>query len=98
MNKRIIFPNGKGGIAIISPAPCGLTIEQLAQKDVPAGVPYLIVDLADIADVISDRKNREAWEADFSKPDGHGMGAEAWLAANQPVEKSPAPVVGSEVE
>lgn len=87
MNKRIIHPNGSGGVAIIIPAPCDLTIEQIAQKDVPAGVPYLIVDLADIADVISDRKTREAWEADFSNPDGYGMGSDAWLAANQPEAK-----------
>lgn len=84
MNKRVIYPNGSGGISIIIPAPCGLTIEQIAMKDTPAGVPYLIVDLADIAGVISDRKTREAWEADFSKPDGYGIGAEAWFAAQEP--------------
>ncbi len=79
MNKRIIYPNGKGGIAIITPAPCDLTIEQIAQKDTPAGVPYRIINASDIPE---DRTKREAWEADFSSPDGYGMGAEAWFAAN----------------
>lgn len=60
MNKRIIYPNDDGGVAIIIPAPdCGLTIEQIAAKDVPAGKPYKIVDVSDIP---SDRTFRGAWE------------------------------------
>jgi hypothetical protein len=60
MNSRIIYPNDEGGISIIVPAPeCGLTIEELAAKDVPAGKPYQIVDVADIP---SDRTFRNAWE------------------------------------
>lgn len=72
MEKRVIYPNNNGGISILIPAmACGLTIEQIAQKDVPYGVPYLIVE----ADVIpSDRTYRNAWTADFSLPDGHGGG------------------------
>ena len=38
---------------------CGLTIEQIAEKDVPTGVAYQIVDVADIP---SDRTFRNAWE------------------------------------
>jgi hypothetical protein len=49
MNQRIIYPNDDGGVAVIIPAPeCGLTIEEIAAKDVPAGKPYEIVDVADI--------------------------------------------------
>ena len=60
MTKRIIYPTNDGGVAIIVPAPeCGLTIEELAAKDVPAGKPYKIVDVADIP---SDRTFRDAWE------------------------------------
>jgi len=60
MNQRIIFPNDEGGVAIIVPAPeCGLTIEEIAAKDVPAGKPYKIVDVADIP---TDRTFRNAWE------------------------------------
>ena len=59
-NLRIIYPTPEGGVAIIVPAPdCGLTIEQIAAKDVPAGVPYSIVDASDIP---SDRTFRNAWE------------------------------------
>lgn len=68
MNKRIIFSNGSG-ISIIIPADCGLSIEQIAKKDVPQGLPYLIVDASVIP---TDREFRNAWEADFSNPDGFG--------------------------
>ena len=59
MNQRIIYPNDDGGVAIIIPADCGLTIEQIAAKDVPQGKPYKIVDVADIP---TDRTFRNAWE------------------------------------
>lgn len=60
MDKRIIYPTDDGGVAVIVPAPnCGLTIEQIAEKDVPAGKAYQIVDMADIP---SDRTFRNAWE------------------------------------
>jgi hypothetical protein len=60
MNQRIIYQTEDGGVAIIVPsAECGLTIEQIAQKDVPAGKTYKIVDVADIP---TDRTFRNAWE------------------------------------
>jgi hypothetical protein len=60
MDKRIIYPTDDGGVAVIVPAPnCGLTIEQIAEKDVPTGKEYQIVDVADIP---SDRTFRNAWE------------------------------------
>jgi hypothetical protein len=60
MNSRIIYPADDGGVAVIIPAAeCGLTIEEIAAKDVPAGKPYQIVDVADIP---SDRTFRGAWE------------------------------------
>lgn len=60
MNSRIIYPNDEGGVSIIVPATeCGLTIEEIAAKDVPAGKPFKIVDVADIP---SDRTFRNAWE------------------------------------
>jgi len=57
MNKRIIYPTDDG-VAVIVPAECGLTIEEIAAKDVPAGVSYKIVDVADIPE---DRTFRNAW-------------------------------------
>jgi hypothetical protein len=60
MNQRIIYSTPEGGVAVIIPAPeCGLSIEEIAAKDVPAGVPYQIVDVSDIP---SDRTFRNAWE------------------------------------
>jgi len=59
MTQLIIYPNDNGGVAIIIPADCGLTIEQIADKDVPAGKPYKIVDGCDIP---TDRTFRNAWE------------------------------------
>lgn len=60
MNQRIIYPTPDGGVAVIVPAPeCGLSIEEIAAKDVPAGVPYKIVD---VEEVPSDRTFRNAWE------------------------------------
>ena len=59
MNKRIIYPSDDGGVAVIVPANCGLTIEQIAAKDVPTGKEYHIVDVADIP---TDRTFRNAWE------------------------------------
>jgi len=76
MNVRIVYPNDEGGVSIITPTN-DLTVEQTALKDVPAGVPYVIVDTSEIP---KDRFFRNAWEADFSNPDGYGIGAEAWFA------------------
>jgi hypothetical protein len=59
MNQRIIYPTDDGGVAIIIPADCGLTIEEIAAKDVSEGKPFKIVDVADIP---TDRTFRNAWE------------------------------------
>ena len=73
MEKRIIYPNETGGISVIIPAQdCGMTIEQIAKKDVPAGKHYKIINTADVP---TDRLFRDAWEADFTDFDGVG-GAE----------------------
>ena len=58
MNSRIIYPTDDGGVAVIVPAECGLTIEEIAAKDVPAGKPFEIVDVSEIP---SDRTFRGAW-------------------------------------
>lgn len=60
MNKRIIYSTPEGGVAVIIPAPdCGLTMEQIAEKDVPKGAALEIVDASTIP---SDRTFRNAWE------------------------------------
>ena len=59
---RIIYRTDEGGVAVIIPAPdCGLTIEQIAAKDVPTGKPYKIVDVSEIP---TDRSQRDLWDVD----------------------------------
>jgi len=53
-NQRIIYQSESGGVAVILPTGS----VELALKDVPEGVPYSIVDAADIP---SDRYFRDAW-------------------------------------
>ena len=79
---KILYPNSEGGVSVINPTG-ELSIEDVCQKDVPADTPYLIVE----DDVIpSDRSFRNAWEADFSNPDGYGIGPDAWFAAKAAAE------------
>jgi hypothetical protein len=58
MDKRIVYKNDDGSISIIIPADCGLTIEEIAAKDVPTGKEYYIVDKSEIP---TDRTFRNAW-------------------------------------
>jgi len=59
-DKRIIYKTDEGGVAIVIPASdCGLTVEQIAAKDVPADKQYFIVDASQIP---TDRTFRNAWE------------------------------------
>jgi hypothetical protein len=76
--QAIICPNDQGGIAVIIPAPnCGIPLFEIGRKDVPAGIPFRIISASAIP---QDRTYRKAWTADFSAPDGYGIGAEAWFA------------------
>lgn len=57
---RIIYPNKNGGVSVIIPSKnWNGTIEELAIREVPSGVPYRIVDESEIP---SDRTFRNAWE------------------------------------
>jgi hypothetical protein len=60
--KRIIYKNLDNSVSIIVPSDEALslmTIEQIANKDVPTGLKYKIVDVSEIP---SDRTFRNAWE------------------------------------
>ena len=75
MDKRIIYKTDEGGVAVIIPTDNALdehTIEEIAEKDVPAGKPYKIVSVDDIP---SDRTFRSAWEVDEADLTD-GVGAE----------------------
>ena len=61
---RIIFKTDEGGVSVIIPTEEALqshTIQEIAEKDVPAGKPYKIVSVDDIP---SDRTFRNAWTVD----------------------------------
>jgi hypothetical protein len=60
--KRIIYKNQDNSVSIIVPSNEALqfmTIEQIANKDVPANRTYKIVDVSEIP---TDRTFRNAWE------------------------------------
>tara|TARA_R110001599_G_scaffold326553_1_gene539153 strand:- start:46 stop:270 length:225 start_codon:yes stop_codon:yes gene_type:complete len=73
MDKRIIYKNTDGTIAIIIPTPEALqtmTVDAIAQKDVPTGLNYKIVNVSEIS---SDRTFRDAWTiGDAELTDGIG--------------------------
>jgi hypothetical protein len=61
---RILYNQDNGVVAVIIPTPEALEqhgIQAIAIKDVPAGKPFKIVDVADIP---SDRSDRDAWTVD----------------------------------
>ena len=75
MNQVVIYPN-EAALAVVFPnTDSGLTVKRIAQKDVPQGVPYLIIELAELP---ADPTFFEAWEADFSEPDGFGDPETYW--------------------
>lgn len=79
MAQVIIYRADDGGVVEVNPAPdCGLTIEQIALKDVPFGKPFKIVNRADLP---TDQSTRNAWsvdEADLTDGVGadYGVGSE----------------------
>jgi len=68
--KVILFPqDSTGTVAIMTPTGA-LDPMATALKDVPAGVPFIIVDVTDIPQGVP----QEALVVDFSEPDGYGGG------------------------
>jgi hypothetical protein len=71
--KRIIYKNPDNSVSIIAPSDEALqsmTIEQIANKDVPTGYKYKIVDVSEIP---NDREFRNAWTIDDAElTDGVG--------------------------
>ena len=69
--KRIIYKTSNGSVRVIVPADnIDMTVEEIAQKDVPTGLKYKIVDVSEIS---SDRTFRDAWTIDDAElTDGVG--------------------------
>lgn len=101
MSKVVIYPlpqlaeEGGAKIAVLFPAPSSrLTVEQIAQKDVPIDAPYLIVDATDLP---ADPTYRDAWDADFTQPSGHGLGSEEFYRLNPHLLPTPVTTITPEV-
>ncbi|WP_170420084.1 hypothetical protein [Ruegeria arenilitoris] len=61
-DKRIVYQNDEDGTCILIPwLGSGLTVEEIAAKDVPHGRPFKILDAADVPD---DRSSRDLWDVD----------------------------------
>ena len=83
---RIIYQNADETISVLIPAPdclvdlvarTGDLVEALklvAEKDVPHGLPYWIVDTGMIP---TDRADRDLWRLDGSQGEPHGYGGES---------------------
>lgn len=67
ITKVILFHQDSGVVAIMTHTGA-LDPMQTAIKDVPAGVPFIIVDVTDIPQGVP----QEALVVDFSEPDGFG--------------------------
>jgi len=80
--QRIIYPSGDGVSILIPAEKSGLPVQEVARKDVPAGLPFRIIATAEIP---TDRSQRDLWTADFSQPDGYGIGADAWFAEQEAI-------------
>ena len=58
-DKRFIYANDSGGISIVVPSDnCGLTLDQIKDKDCPSGKTVYTVDKSAIP---TDRSFRNAW-------------------------------------
>ena len=61
---KILYKNESSGVSIITPTPEALehmTINEIALKDVPTGLPFAIVEDSEIP---TDRTFRDAWTID----------------------------------
>jgi len=58
-DKRIVYTDDNGQVCVVIPADnCGLTVEQIKDKDVPSGKTGTIVNKSAIP---TDRSFRDAW-------------------------------------
>jgi len=76
MEERVIIhPNGSGGVCVVSPNyKCGISVEEIARKDVPEGVPYKIIDRSQVPEDL------EGYSPSFDSHDGIGVGHKKWFA------------------
>jgi hypothetical protein len=99
-NYRILYKSAEGVLAIMSPADnCELSLEEIAEKDVPAGFPYKIVLATELPE---EDQYRNSWTIDDSLlTDGvggeHGNPSEAGYLV-QPNHKDGTPKTEDEIQ
>ena len=77
----IIYKTEDGGVAILTPVTsCGLTVEQIAAKDVPTGRPYKIVDRTELP---TDFSEQDRWTVDEAHLTD-GVGADYGVGSKKP--------------
>ena len=80
----VAYQQVSGAVALLQPnLGCGLSVTEIARKDVPAGRPFIFVDESEVP---TDATFFDAFEADFSNPDGYGIGHAAWFAERAAAE------------
>lgn len=73
---KIIYKNPDNTVVVTTPTDAGLkelTINQIAEKDTPGGLPFWIREDSDIP---ADRTFRAAWEIDPAWGNPNGIGGE----------------------
>ena len=81
MTQRVVYKTLDGNVEVIVPSPNALklhTIDEIAQKDVPSGLSYKIVQESDIP---TERTFRDAWDiADSELTDGTGASSPMFVS------------------
>lgn len=67
----IVYQELNNPVSVLLPADCGLSLQQIGEKDVPNGVKFWIVDSSFLP---TDRTLRNAWELDTTT-----LGAESGI-------------------
>jgi len=70
MNKVVIYQSDTGGVAILTPCNPNKTIKEIADRGVPKGRPYKIIDASDLP---TDYSRFDQWTVDVADlTDGEG--------------------------
>jgi hypothetical protein len=77
MTKAVIYAKEDNSLVFVNPNLAEISAHECGRREVPKDVPFLIVDTDDYPE---DFEFMDAWEADFSEPDGYGIGREEWNA------------------
>lgn len=77
MTKAVIYAKEDNTLVFVNPCLSEISAYECGRRETPKGVPFLIVDTDDYP---QDFEFMSAWEADFSNPDGYGIGRQEWFA------------------